>query len=100
MDTGEMIPISEDAEATSIEPLVDNTIINTPINYVTPLQLSQDNKNDLVSTTNAMSRNTALLTPERGPLVGKTIPESPRHRNLIQLAESETDYADVYDSNR
>jgi len=53
-----------------------------------------------VSTTNTISRNTAPLTPERDPLVGKTIPESPRQRNLVRFDESETYYADGYDSNR
>lgn len=98
MDTGDVMAVPQDAEA-SFEPLVDNTITDTPDDYIASLQLSQDNTNNLVSTTNAISQNTAPLTPKRAPLVDKTVTVSPKQMNLVQFAELETDYADGYDIN-
>lgn len=40
MDTGDVVPVpeaTEATEATSIEPLVDNTITDTPVDYFAPL---------------------------------------------------------------
>ena len=99
MGTVEAMLVAEDAETTAIYPLIDNTITDISVDSITTSQLSQDNTNDLVSTTNTIFRNIAPLTPKSSPSVDKIVSDIPRQRNLFWFAESETDYTDFYDRN-